>query len=650
MDLTQTELQKQWKQSTTNSLLKQAIREKGVLPAFGQFSYFISEVRNDYRPTTQDLLEEWGITVHQFRQACNKHQILLNTHPSEQLSCWILNALNLGKTIAWCQHNFRIGFKYVQAISNQQPSPPIVAINKEDFKSLFIKQMTLAQIAKLNHTTLSNITRQLKELGIEYSMELLREEISGCVSEGIRVVDISRKYNVSVTTINKWLNTWGLQYSQQHYSDHKDIDNKHRLSASKEGARRTQELKAARYKEHLKTILPLYQQGMSNKQISQLLGISDLTVKRVLNAGGYKTVSKEQHLHDVSRTAYDKWMATIGDEYDYSLVTPEKWRSGRIPIICHKHGVFEQIPHNHFVKGANCPKCNPSISRQENEVADYISSLGVDLVRSDRSTLGIGSKELDIFVPSHKVAVEYDGLFWHSSSVNDASIKQRHLEKTTRCDELGIRLYHIFADEWEDLNKQAIWKSVLAVRLGFAKKIGARTTSIVTVNSREAREFLTANHLQGCINGKHIGLTCEGSLVSLLSYNDSRFEKGKIEILRFCTIKHTVVMGAMTKLLKELQRREQKSIISYANRRWSVGGVYEKTGFKQISITPPNYYYTKDCHSLISRYQCQKHKLLKLLGEQYDPKQTEVENMLSCGYRIIYDCGNFKYEFKKKAT
>ena len=57
----------------------------------------------------------------------------------------------------------------------------------------------------------------------------------------------------------------------------------------------------------------------------------------------------------------------------------------------------------------------------------------------------------------------------------------------------------------------------------------------------------------------------------------------------------------------------------------------------------PNYKYLKDTE-VLSRYQCQKHKLAELLGpDNFNPEISETENMLSNGYVKMYDCGNLVY-------
>lgn len=62
----------------------------------------------------------------------------------------------------------------------------------------------------------------------------------------------------------------------------------------------------------------------------------------------------------------------------------------------------------------------------------------------------IRPKELDIYIPDLKIAVEYNGLYWHS--IEQGIDKYAHRNKSLACRQLGIRLIHIY--EFEDLDEQ----------------------------------------------------------------------------------------------------------------------------------------------------------------------------------------------------
>lgn len=77
-------------------------------------------------------------------------------------------------------------------------------------------------------------------------------------------------------------------------------------------------------------------------------------------------------------------------------------------------------------------------------------------MKNDKKVLN--GKELDIYIPSKNLAIEYNGLYWHSDKAtlekNDIPNKEtrmyakyRHIEKTKLCKEKNIRLIHIFEDD-----------------------------------------------------------------------------------------------------------------------------------------------------------------------------------------------------------
>ena len=67
-----------------------------------------------------------------------------------------------------------------------------------------------------------------------------------------------------------------------------------------------------------------------------------------------------------------------------------------------------------------CLVCHPKkmgTSIAETELSEFITSLNVDIVTNERTILN--GKELDIYIPSHKIAIEYNVLYWHSEKYVD---------------------------------------------------------------------------------------------------------------------------------------------------------------------------------------------------------------------------------------
>lgn len=273
----------------------------------------------------------------------------------------------------------------------------------------------------------------------------------------------------------------------------------------------------------------------------------------------------------------------------------------------------------------------------EQSVNDFLVTLNIPFEGASRKL--IKPYELDFYFEDHSLAIEYDGIYWHSNIDRDY-----HLNKTQQCEEKGVQLLHMLNNEWTDKSKRPIWESVIRSKLGLNKTIFARKCTVC--KNIDVKGFLDENHLQGYIPAKiTYGLMYQNQLVSVMTFSAPRFNKAfQYELIRFCNLRNINVIGGAGKLLKHfICDYHPKSIISYANRRWSNGRLYEKLGFTKIGESEPNYFYTKDCFKLLSRLQCQKHKLPELLGDLFDENLTEQENMLKAGYRILYDCGNLVY-------
>jgi hypothetical protein len=111
--------------------------------------------------------------------------------------------------------------------------------------------------------------------------------------------------------------------------------------------------------------------------------------------------------------------------------------------------------------------------------------------------------------------------------------------------------------------------------------------------------------------------------------------------VRFCSKVGVSVIGGAEKLLKFFDKHYNGSIMSYSDRRYSNGALYERLGFILEGFTNPNYFYVMNQRRL-NRMKFQKHKVAGLL-ENYDANKTEVQNMKEHGYNRVYDCGNRIY-------
>lgn len=292
---------------------------------------------------------------------------------------------------------------------------------------------------------------------------------------------------------------------------------------------------------------------------------------------------------------------------------------------------------------------NPSInfrSKGQIEIEEFLLSNGVEIDICTQKILN--GTELDIYLPQHNIAIEYNGLYWHSEK--NGKNKHYHLDKTNKCLDKNIRLIHIFSDEWLE-KKEIIKDRLLNLIHKNNNKIYARECQIVCLDKNQKRDFLNNYHLQG--NDKSnimIGLQYENNIVAVMTFGKLRASLGNkkrndktFELYRFSSLN---VIGGFTKLLQYfIKSYNPERIITYADRNWSPSPEYcfytKINGFKFISDTKPNYYYTKRYEKREHRFNFRKDVLVKL---GYDPNKTEFEIMTENGYDRIWDTGNLKYE------
>lgn len=299
---------------------------------------------------------------------------------------------------------------------------------------------------------------------------------------------------------------------------------------------------------------------------------------------------------------------------------------------------FNKLLFDRLYKEFNENKRITGISIYEDEIANLLKDNNISFIKNTYQV--IKPKELDIYIPEKKIAIEFNGLYWHTTEYIN---KNQHLEKTELCNKKNIRLIHIFEDDW--LQKRDICESIILSALGvYKQRIFARKCQFKKIDNKVGKTFVDSNHLQGSINGgEYYGLYYGNELVQIIQIGKSRFKKDEIELYRMCTKINTQVIGGFSKLMKN---QPYSRIISYIDRSLYSGKGYFGSGWKFLGITKPNYCYFINSKRE-NRLKYQKHKLSKIL-EKFDPKLSEVQNMKNNHYYQIFDCGNIKVEYVKE--
>jgi len=343
-----------------------------------------------------------------------------------------------------------------------------------------------------------------------------------------------------------------------------------------------------------------------------------------MNGAGCKSCGLHVAFMHSLETCLEMFRDVHKDTYIYDKVQYDGNRT-HVTVTCRKHGDFLIAPGNHK-GGQGCPTCGVNISHGETAIQDWITSLGVQAEKLRKHSI-IGNYEVDVYLPEHKLGIEYNGLYWHNSRTKEQNY---HLNKTKLCEEAGIHLMHFWDYEW--VTKQPIVKSIIKNALGMHdSRVFARKTKVdKNVPVDEARSFCENNHLHGFRGGVHyIGLRYAKRLVALMITASTG------EMVRFVIKCNTSVIGGFSRLLKY-----SPVTYSFVDRRVFTGTGYLANGFTLERKTSPNYFYVVGGDYAGSRQQFQKHKLSAKLC-QFNPNETEVQNMLTNGYHQVFDCGNF---------
>ena len=362
---------------------------------------------------------------------------------------------------------------------------------------------------------------------------------------------------------------------------------------------------------------------------------------------------------DASSKNYEsRAKAVHGDKYGYDT-SEYSGMSGHIKIACRVHGWVDVHAGHHLYNLHGCPRCGQK-SAPEEEVASFLS-IFTTVERRNRTL--ISPKEVDIYLPEHRIAVEFCGMYWHSHGDRDDERKNklRHAEKHRMCAEKGVRLITIYETEWQD-RKETI-KRLLRNAIGKTKgRLMARKCTIREVHQHDARAFYDKYHPQGGSgHGEHLGLYWCEKLVACMRFTFGSNDRGHGAKSRQWTLSRYAsrvsVAGAAGRLFKAfLDKHYPESVKSFSDNRLFSGGMYAQLGFDLEKDVPPDYQVWSQKAGLLAKPQYQRRCIPARLidhgmDDRFDPDtdpRTEAEMTYLMGARRIYDCGKKRWVWSKK--
>lgn len=126
----------------------------------------------------------------------------------------------------------------------------------------------------------------------------------------------------------------------------------------------------------------------------------------------------------------DKDYTTVGEKY--------LWKCKKCENV-----FLSSIDDGKIPRCFNCfPKEN-KFSKQEKEICNWLLERGFSIKENVPHL--IPPYEIDIYLPEHNLGIEFNGLYWHSEDKKD---KNYHQNKVKLCYNQGIRLLHVWEDDW----------------------------------------------------------------------------------------------------------------------------------------------------------------------------------------------------------
>lgn len=263
--------------------------------------------------------------------------------------------------------------------------------------------------------------------------------------------------------------------------------------------------------------------------------------------------------HPIQNLFTDEQKNILLNKENFDKYISERYNKSKNAVLIYEElGIQHFVFYNYFYKYKLNEKYTfkKSSSKEEYEIINWLKDLKPDIkiIQCCRKFKDINNKimELDIYLPEYNVAIEYNGTYWHSKL--NIENNNYHYNKSLSCENLGIRLIHVFEYEWKNDRQKEILKNIIKSSIGLIEnKIYARKCKIEIRKPIEVKEFFNRNNIQGFRNGKFaICLTYNNEIVMSYIFGHPFFGKGKYEweVIRGATELNTTVIGGASKIFK----------------------------------------------------------------------------------------------------
>ena len=364
--------------------------------------------------------------------------------------------------------------------------------------------------------------------------------------------------------------------------------------------------------------------------------------KGTVNSCGCERYTKNIKVRQEScrqKREYPDWLSSmlVYDEEKQGLENKEYIYEKELHFKCSKCGTIfkKQIAYvmrlnkNRKKPIALCLDCSNHRSAFEEEVYQYVVSLipNLKIKTNIWSILRDENRhyEIDIYIPSLKIAIECNGDYFHSEQ--NAKLEKFHMNKFLLAEKSGIHLIQIFESSWKS-NQEEI-KNYLRDLFCTTYKIYARKCVIQQPTLEQVKSFYNINHLQGYSNHCNINysLLFNNEVVAMMSFcrvglHNRNKSDGYYELSRYAVKSGYTVIGGPSKLLCYFEKNfNPKFLLSYSDNDYFTGNMYSQLGFVFDGIPRPRYHWFMRDQTVRTRESCQLRHLLKQYPELYEKAQ-----------------------------
>lgn len=353
--------------------------------------------------------------------------------------------------------------------------------------------------------------------------------------------------------------------------------------------------------------------------------------------------------HEVQRRMSIEYQKTLGYNIDYIYNNDINDYEILVKNGCKVHGdiIISRYMFNNRTSADRrdhlvlCPICNPLRNPEtsiETVIKNFLIENNINFEIHNKTI--IKPYELDFYLPDYNLAIECNGVYWHSGK----KCIERHQLKYDMCKKQNIQLMYF----WEDqiINSVNIIYSILKSKLILNEKIYARNCVVKEISSKESKEFINEYHLQGNVNASiRFGLFYNNELVQVMTFGKLKKclnQKSKdecFELYRLCSKSGITIVGGASKLLNHfIKRYSPIEIISYASKDISDGNFYKKLGFNYDSETTCGFFYVTDDYQRKNKFSLRKSVIDDGTGRTADHIIGDL------GYFKCYDLGTYKFK------